>query len=198
MNRPRRATIQLPRPRRRGRLSVEEALAGRRSVREFRNRPLTRGQLSQLLWATQGVTTREGDRTVPSAGGLFPLEVYVASAEGLFHYEPEPHRLERLSGRDPRRAIHRLALEQAPLLKAPAVFILAAVYQRVVRRYEAESRRYVLIEVGHAAQNLLLQAVGLGLGSVVIGAFYDAELRKALRIPVSHRPLYLIAVGPPA
>ncbi len=167
-------------------------------MREYRERALTFRELSQLLWAAQGVTNEEGDRTAPSAGGLKPLELWVATAEGLFHYDPDGHRLGRRSTEDPRRAIYDSALEQEMILEAPAVFVFAAVFERTVRKYgQADSFRYVYLEAGHAAQNLLLQAVALGLGGVAIGSFWKARLRKGLGLPAKHEPVYIVAVGEP-
>ncbi len=192
------ALIELPAPRRRGPTSLEEALAGRRSIREFRDRALSRRELSQLLWALQGITSPEGDRAAPSAGGLLPLETYLGTREGFFHYQPARHRLRRLSPADPREAIYRAGLEQEPLLEAPAVFLIAALFSRTVRKYgEDDSPRYIFLEAGHAAQNLLLEAVALGLGALAVGAFYEEELIAALPLIRGHRPLYLIAAGEP-
>jgi len=189
--------IALPPPiTRRG--TLDRAIADRRSVREYRDEPLTDRQLSQLLWAVQGITARDGARSVPSAGALFPLEIYVATARGLHHYEPGQHRLRRRSDRDPRKALYRAALLQDAVRDAPAVFVIAAVYERIARKYGAErTPRYVHMEVGHAAQNLLLQATGLGLGGVPIGAFHDERIHQALRLPENHVPLYLVPIGRP-
>jgi SagB-type dehydrogenase family enzyme len=179
-------------------MSLEEALARRRSVREFTREVLTERELSQLLWAVQGTTHAGGLRTAPSAGALYPLELYVASAGGFYRYEPRPHQLVRLSDRDLRAAMRRAALDQEAISQAPAVFVIAAVYERISRKYgAARTPRYVHMEVGHAAQNLLLEAVALGLGGVPIGAFEDDALQKALGLPMDHRPLYLIPVGHP-
>jgi SagB-type dehydrogenase family enzyme len=189
-------TLVLPSPRLRGATSLEEALVARRSVRSFSGRDLSPEELSQLLWSAQGITNSEGDRTAPSAGGLLPLETYVVSAEGVFRYDPPAHRLERISHVDLRPQLFRAALEQEPVLRAPVTVVLAAVYQRTASKYGARrSRRYVHMEVGHAAQNLLLQAVALGLGAVVIGAFEDDRVQAALSLPADHQPLYLIPVG---
>lgn len=191
-------TIALPAPAREGRMSLEEAIARRHSVREFTKAVLNERELSQLLWATQGMTRPEGYRAAPSAGALYPLEVYVATPIGFYHYEPRPHQLKRLSDRDLRPAVYRAGLEQEPLLEAPAVFVIAAVYERTAQKYgQARTPRYVHMEAGHAAQNLLLQAVALGLGGVPIGAFHDDEVRSALSLPIDHRPIYLIPVGHP-
>ncbi len=191
-------TIALPAPQLEGRMSLEQALSRRRSVREFAKQPLNDREVSQLLWAAQGLTDSEGRRTAPSAGGLYPLEVFVATGEGFFHYEPRGHGLKRLSERDTRPAIHQAALAQDPILAAPAVFVLTAVFERTSRKYgPARTPRYVHMEAGHAAQNLLLEAVALGLGAVPIGAFDDSALHRALSLPADHLPLYLIPVGHP-
>ncbi|MHC4550163.1 MAG: SagB/ThcOx family dehydrogenase [Planctomycetota bacterium] len=188
----------LPAAVRKGGLPLREALAQRRSVREFEAAPLTREQIGQLLWAAQGITDARGYRTAPSAGALYPLEVYVATAEGVFHYRPHDHALARLSDQDVRVRIHAAALRQEPLQHAPAIFVVAGVYERTAKKYgPARSPRYVHLEAGHACQNLLLEAVALGLGAVPIGAFDDAALQRAVGLPRNHRPLYLIPTGRP-
>ncbi|MGD0011695.1 MAG: SagB/ThcOx family dehydrogenase [Terriglobia bacterium] len=190
--------LQLPLPERKRRMSLEEALAARRSVREFRREPITDRELSQLLWAAQGITTPEGLRTAPSAGALYPLDVWVATASGFYHYEPHKHRLTRHLERDLRPDIHRAALMQEAILQAPVVFVIAAVYERMAEKYgEQRTPRYVHMEAGHSAQNLLLEAVALGLGGVLIGAFNDREVERVLSLPADQKPLYLIPVGHP-
>jgi SagB-type dehydrogenase family enzyme len=178
-------------------MSVEEALRRRRSVREFDGTSLTDAQLGQLLWSAQGISG-DGLRTAPSAGALYPLEVYVATASGLGHYEPVAHRLTLRADRDLRADMRRAALDQAPIGEAPAVFVIAAVFERTERKYGRErSARYVAMEAGHAAENLLLEAVALGLGGVPVGAFDDERLASVLGLPAGERPLYLIPVGRP-
>ncbi len=190
--------VELPPPARTGRMSLEEALARRRSVRKLSDKPLSDRELSQLLWAAQGITHGEGLRTAPSAGALYPLEIYVATATGLFHYDPPRHQLHRRSELDLRPALYRAALSQEPVREAAAVFVVAAVYERTAQKYGADrSPRYVHLEAGHAAQNLLLQAVALGLGGVPMGAFRDAEIQKALSLPAGERSLYVIPIGHP-
>lgn len=191
--------IELPSPAHSSEMTLEEALGSRRSVREYSDQPLTTAELGQLLWAAQGTTSERGFRTAPSAGALYPLEVYLITAEGVFHYEPQDHQLRLMSQDDARPALYQAALQQEPVLRAPAVFILAAVYARTVKKYgEERSARYVQMEAGHAAQNLLLEATALGLGAVPIGAFHDQEVQKALGLPADHQPLYLIPIGHPA
>lgn len=188
--------ITLTKPLQKGAMSLEEALARRQSCREFRSKALTKNALSQLLWAAQGISRGGVYRTAPSAGALYPLEVYVATSEGFYHYEPRRHRLKRHLEDDLRPVIYGAGLEQEALLEAPAVFVIAGVYERAAQKYgKTRAVRYVQLEAGHAAQNLLLQAVTLGLGAVPIGAFEDARVHRALSLPEKHRPLYLIPVG---
>jgi SagB-type dehydrogenase family enzyme len=190
--------LELPAPELEGRMSLEQALAVRRSVREFTRQTLTERELSQLLWAAQGITRADGLRTAPSAGALYPLEVWVATASGFYHYEPHKHRLTQHLERDLRPEIYRSALMQEAILQAPAVFVIAAVYRRTAQKYgEQRTPRYVPMEAGHSAQNLLLEAVALGLGGVVIGAFNDREVERVLSLPAEQKPLYLIPVGHP-
>jgi SagB-type dehydrogenase family enzyme len=167
-------------------------------VREFKDEPLTLAELGQLLWAAQGVTNQYGFRTAPSAGALYPLEVYAVTREGAYHYEPQGHRLTVHLEGDLRQALYEAALRQDPVLDAPVVFVIAAVYGRTAAKYGAErSPRYVHLEAGHAAQNVLLQAVALNLGAVPIGAFYDERVQEVLKLPSDQQPLYLIPVGRP-
>ncbi len=189
-------SVPLPTPRSQGPLSLEETLARRRSVREFADTPLTLAELGQLLWAAQGLTHEAGLRTAPSAGALYPLEVYVVMREGVYRYDPARHRLIVHARGDARPALHAAALSQDAVRRAPATIVIAAVYARTARKYgEERAPRYVHLEAGHAAQNVLLQAVALGLGAVPIGAFYDDEVARVLALPAEYAPLYLIPVG---
>ena len=190
--------IELPAPDRKGGMSLGEALAVRRSVREFRPDPITYGELSQLLWAAQGITSSDGLRTAPSAGALYPLEVWVANASGLYHYDAREHRLTRQHEGDLRPDICRAAYGQEAILQAPVVSMIGAVYERTAHKYgEQRTPRYIHMEAGHAAQNLLLEAVALGLGGVLIGAFNDKEVERVLSLSPVQKPLYLIPVGHP-
>jgi SagB-type dehydrogenase family enzyme len=192
------AITLLPPPSLDGETSLEESLARRRSVRDFDDTPLTAAELGQLLWAAQGLTNERGLRTAPSAGALYPLELYLVTAEGVFHYEPHGHQLSAVRSDDRRAALYEAALSQEAVLRAPAVFVVTAVYARTEQKYGAErSPRYVHLEAGHAAQNLLLEAVALGLGAVPIGAFHDEQVQEALGLPPDHEPLYLIPAGHP-
>ena len=188
--------VTLPPPHTKGRLSLEEAIAARRSVREFLPDPLTVEQIAQLLWAMQGVTSAAGQRSAPSAGALYPLETYVATAEGLFHYEPVENRLTRQSHDDLRPALSHAAFSQKPVSEAPAVLVIAAIYARTEVKYgRTRGPRYVHMEAGHAAENALLEAVALGLAAVPVGAFDDARVHTVLGLPTEEVALYLIPVG---
>ncbi len=190
--------VALPSPRTTGPLALEEAMASRRSVRGFTGAELTSGEIGQLLWAAQGVTDAAGHRTAPSAGALYPLELDVVTADGLARYEPDGHRLVFRSLVDLRPALRLAALDQAAVEEAPVVIVISGVVERTAARYGAErAERYVALEAGHAAQNVLLEAVGLGLGAVPMGAFADEAVRRVLDLLDGESPLYLIPVGRP-
>jgi SagB-type dehydrogenase family enzyme len=188
----------LPRPRLTGSVSLEEAIARRASVREFAPQPLRIEEISQLLWAAQGITRDWGARSAPSAGALFPLELYLVTPEGLFLYLPDGHRLARLSGHDLRSPLARAALGQDAVEGAPAVVVITAVYSRSRARYGDRAVRFATLEAGHVAENLLLQAVALGLAALPVGAFDAGELTAVLDLPRGHEPVYLVAIGRPA
>jgi SagB-type dehydrogenase family enzyme len=195
-------SIALPAPRLKGEMSLEEAVSRRRSRREFKGSPLTLEQVSQVLWAAQGITDPGGLRAAPSAGALYPLDVYLVVGEaveelagGVYHYEPQDHTLERILERDVRRDLARLAAEQTFIAEAPLVLVITGEYERSSKKYSERAARYVHMEAGHVAQNVYLQAETLGLGTVVAGAFSDEELARASGLPTEHRPLYIMPVG---
>lgn len=193
-----RAIVVLPAPRRDGRLSLEAALQRRRSIRSFTRDSLSTSDVAQLLWAAQGITDPEGFRTAPSAGALYPLECYVATSSGVFRYEPASHRLRQHLGGDVRGSLASAAGGQSAVSEAAAVFVVTATYERTARKYGDErARRYAVLEAGHAAQNVLLEAVALGLGAVPVGAFDDEGVARLLRLAPGEAPLYLIPVGHP-
>ena len=188
----------LPEPATRGSVSVEEALARRRSVRDFLPTPLTEAQLAQLAWAAQGITDRHrGLRTAPSAGALYPIELYVVTADGVRRYDPRRHAFIAVVAGDRRKELARAAVNQAWLAQAPATFVVAAVFERTTRKYGERGIRYATIEVGHVCQNISLQAVALGLGSVSVGAFDDERVRRIIGAPPHHKPMCLVCVGRP-
>jgi len=193
--------IKLPEPRLDSQTSIESALCRRRSVREFDKKPLALPEVSQLLWAAQGLTGPEGKRTAPSAGALYPLEVYVVAGKagdlpaGVYRYRPEGHDLLLVAQGDQRAKLATAALGQDWLADAPVTIVLAAVFERTARRYRQRAERYVLMEVGHVAQNVHLQAVALDLGTVVVGAFDDAEVKQVLSLAANEQPLCLMPIG---
>ncbi len=192
-----RRVIQLPKPEMKGKMSLEEAMSKRASVREYRQRELTQEEIGQILWSAGGQTRPWGGRTVPSAGALYPLEIDLATPEGLFRYLPERHRLQPRATGNLLPKLAAAALHQNFVARAPAVVVISAVYERTKRRYGSRADRYVHMEAGHAAQNIHLEAVALGLGSVAVGAFDDGEVHRILGLGADEKPLYLIPVGEP-
>jgi SagB-type dehydrogenase family enzyme len=185
----------LPPPRTEGGSSLERAIAGRRSRRSFHPEPLSESQLGQLLWAAQGVTGPDGLRAAPSAVAAYPLELYVARAGGLARYLPGAHALECLGDEDLRPALREAAHDQESVTSAPAVFVFTAVYERSRAKLGSGADAFVHMDLGHAAENLLLQAEGLGLAGVPIAWLDGERAREALGVSDAETPLYLIPVG---
>lgn len=194
--------IKLPEPNYDSDTSVEQTLLGRRSVREYKNEPLTLTEVSQLLWAAQGITEpRRGFRTAPSAGALYPLEVYVVIgnvegvAEGVYKYRPPEHEIVKVRDEDVRDELTAAALGQTWVGDGSVVIVFSAVYERTTQKYGDRGIRYAHMEAGHAAQNVYLQAVSLNLGTGVVGAFKDDEVRSILNMSDEENPLYIMPVG---
>lgn len=193
--------IVLPEAKVEGLSSFEANLYGRRSVREFSEVPLSLATAGQLLWAAQGVTSAAGERTAPSAGALYPLELYLAAgsiegiAAGVYRYRPRDHTLRLHLAGDRRDKLAQAAFGQSALAGAAAILVVTAVYRRTSVKYGSRANRYVHMEVGHAAQNVYLQAESLRLGTVIIGAFEDERVRDVLELPRSETPLALLPVG---
>jgi len=191
--------IKLPPPKFKGEVSLEEVLKSRRSIRSYKDSPLTLEEVSQLVWAGQGITTGWGGRTAPSAGALYPLEIYLVVGKvegidcGVYHYQPQEHSLIKIEEGDRRGALFSSALFQSSVKEAPLSFVICAEYQRITKKYGKRGERYVHMEAGHVGQNICLQAQALGLATVVIGAFMDKAVKKVLG--VKEEPLYIIPVG---
>lgn len=187
----------LPKPKEKGSVSIEETLDKRKSVRDYKKAPLSMEEVSQLLWAGTGRNLYR--RTAPSAGATYPLEVYLVAGEvegvepGVYHYSIPKHHLEKVKDGDIRRSLSRAALEQRMIERAPVSVVIAADYHRTTGHYGQRGIRYVHMEVGHVGQNISLQAVALNMGTVMIGAFDDKQVKKVLS--VEEEPLYLIPVG---
>jgi SagB-type dehydrogenase family enzyme len=193
--------VKLPEPIYDSKTSVEKALHDRRSLRSYKNLAITLQDLSQLLWAAQGISGSGGRRTAPSAGALYPLELYVIAgnvtglSNGVYSYDPHKHALSRVLESDTRVELSRAALGQSSIQKAAAILVISAVYERVTVKYGERGIRYAHMEAGHAAENVFLQAVSLELGTVVIGAFHDEEVKAVLHLRGQEEPLYLMPVG---
>jgi len=189
-------TIPLPEPKIIGKMSVEEAIFRRRSERSFQPQELSMEQISQLLWAGQGITEKSwGFRAAPSAGALYPLTLYVVKKDGVFRYLPDGHKLLQISTEDKRPSLMRASLGQTAISEAPVVIVVAGNFRITEAKYGQRAYRYVNMEVGHVAENIHLQAVALGMVSVPIGAFWDDVVAKTLELPETQDPYYLIPVG---
>ncbi len=193
--------IQLPQPKQDSSTAIEKSLLLRRSISQYRNSPLTIEETGQLLWAAQGTTHGGYFRSAPSAGALYPLETYLVAgnvtglAPGVYRYLPQGHRLGLVLSGDVRRDLYGASLHQDPVLEAPASIVISAVFSRATGKYGNRGIRYSHMESGIAAQNVSLQAVSLGLGTVIIGAFEDDEVRRVLSMPKGENPMIIMPVG---
>jgi len=194
--------IKLPPSSFKGELSVEEAIKKRRSQRSFLDRSLSLSQVSQILWAAQGITEEGGfKRAAPSAGALYPLEIYLVVKnveeleKGVYHYHPQDHVISFVLKGNYQDTLARACLSQSFVAASPLCIVIAAEHERTSIKYGERGIRYVLMEVGHVGQNICLQAVALGLATCPVGAFMDEEVSRVLELPRRHRPLYVLAVG---
>ncbi|HEY3296598.1 MAG TPA: SagB/ThcOx family dehydrogenase [bacterium] len=194
-------TLVLPPPNFKSSFSVEQALHVRRSIREYTSDPLTLQQFSQLLWSCQGITSQEGFRTVPSAGAIFPLEIYAVVshvdglAPGIYHYLPglEAHVVEQIVLGDFGEKLFDLSTKQDFIKTVGVNLVLGTVTARMEKQYGGMALRYVLMEMGHAVQNVHLQAEALGLGSVAVGYLNEDAVKEMLRMESD--PLYMVSIG---
>jgi len=208
--------IQLPNARYESETSVEKALNMRRSIRTYAEAPLSISDVSQIFWAAQGITKKRekfptkwntkyewqgGYRTAPSAGALYPMELYliVGNVEGLskgvYKYIPKNHSLKKVIDGDKRTEIYDVALKQGSIKEGAALIVMAGVYERTSVKYGKRAERYVHMEVGFIGENVYLQGITLGIGTVMIGAFRDEELKKALDLPEDEHPLAIMPLG---
>ena len=193
--------VKLPEPCSTSDTSVETALSERRSIRDYSGENLTLEEVSQLLWAAQGITSPWGGRTAPSAGALYPLELYIVVGDvegidkGVYKYKPEEHELKKVKEGDIRAELADAAGGPECVRDAAIDIVFTAVYERTTGKYGGRGIRYVHIEVGHAAQNVYLQAVSLDLGTVVIGAFIDDQVKELVNAGEQENPLYIMPVG---
>jgi SagB-type dehydrogenase family enzyme len=199
--------VALSPPQIEGGMPIWEALRKRRSVRRFQDQPLQEQELSQLLWAGQGITQARqgfGLRTAPSAGALYPVETYLVIHQveglepGVYHYSVEKHELEQLTRGDFRVKIARAALDQDMAYRADCVFVWTAMFERAKWKYRQRAYRYIYLDAGHIAQNVALGAVALGLGSCPIAALYDDEVNALLDVDgTEESAVYMTVVGRP-
>ncbi len=193
--------INLPPPVYRSNTSIEEALLKRRSVRAYKNERMEIKDIAQLLWAAQGITSAEGSRTTPSAGALYPLEIYLVSGDinnlpaGVYHYTPLDHSLTLVEAGDKRKLLAASALMQGSISRSAGVIVISGVYARTTIKYFERGKKYVHMEAGQCSQNIYLQAVSLHIGTVVMGAFTDTLVKKVLKLPREAEPLYLMPIG---
>ena len=189
--------IKLPKPTINKDFSLDQAIAKRRSVRNFKKTNLTTEQISNLLWAAHGITdSKKGLRTTPSAGALYPLQIYLVKNDGAWVYLPRKHALEEINNQDIRTALFNACLRQKAVKSAPISIVITADYNVIAKKYGNDrAPRYTHIEVGHAAQNILLEATALGLAGVTIGAFNDTAIKKLLNLPENRVALLVIPIG---
>jgi len=198
-------SVTLPRPATESDTSLEAAIANRRSRREYGDQPLGRDDLGQLLWAAQGIAARlRGHRAAPSAGALYPLELYVVVGDpgvegvdtGVYRYRPRSHDLVQTSAEDVQAELRAAALDQDDVEDAAIDIVVCAVDERTTGKYgERGASRYVPMEAGHVGENVYLQAESRSLATVTIGAFEDERVRDLVGAPAAQRPLYVIPVG---
>lgn len=198
------APMKLPPSRTEGRISLEATIRERRTVRSFTSEPLTLEQVSQLFWAAQGITGNRGfKRAAPSAGALYPMDIYgvvgTGGVEGLtagiYHYDPQDHSLSMMLEGDFKNAVAKAALSQMWVASPPLDLVITAEYNRIAVKYGSRGVRYAMIEAGHIGQNIFLQAEALGMGAGIVGAFDDEALIRVMKIPRDHEPLLIMPVG---
>ena len=191
--------VVLPAPTTDGQTSLEEAIASRRSVKEFDEQPLTWAEIGQLMWAAQGITEPErGFRAAPSAGAMYPLHLYAVTPDGLYHYVPVGHKLERLPAAGALEVFRGVTASQGAIQKAPLTVIVTAAFEPLRERFGERAVGFVYIEAGHVGQNLQLQANVLGLGSLPVGGFDPARVAEVLSLPGDHTPIYTMPIGHPS
>lgn len=200
--------VKLPNPVFVGKLSFEAAVVRKHSVRELTRNPLTLAQVSQILWAANGnlpadAITGATTKVIPSAGGLYPLEVFLVCGQktvgevpaGVYQYNPQSNSLRAVATGDNRNLLAHAAHGQLFLAQAPVLVVIGAVFQRTTAKYGPRGMQYVYMDAGAANQNVFLQAESLGLHCATVGAFVDAQVVGALKLPAGVTPLMIVAVG---
>ncbi len=196
--------MNLPKPVTDGNVSLEQTIKNRRTIRSFESKSLGIEQLSQILWAAQGITEDRGfKRAAPSGGALYPMDIYTVTGSngvenlnpGIYHYEPANHSVNLITEGDLRNEVASASLWQSWMSRAPVNLVVTADYSRICSKYGERGVRYAMIEAGHVGQNIFLQAVAIGLGAGIVGAFDDNKLISIMNIPKNHEPLLVMPVG---
>ena len=196
--------MNLPKPRLKGDVSLEQAIKHRRTIRSYLSKPLTLEQLSQIFWAAQGITGDRGfKRSAPSGGALYPMDIYAVVGDngvkglkaGIYHYDPHQHAASLITEGDLRKDVARSSLSQMWMPKAPLNLVITSEYSRITSKYGTRGERYAMIEAGHIGQNIFLQAEALGLRAGIVGAFHDKDVNRVMKISRSHEPLLIMPVG---
>ncbi|MFO7963945.1 MAG: SagB/ThcOx family dehydrogenase [Desulfobacterales bacterium] len=197
--------MKLPAPRTDGPVSLEHTIQSRRTVRSFDSeRAISTEDLSQLLWSAQGITETGGfKRAAPSAGALYPLDIYAAVGSGsvngmeagVYRYDPASHGIHKITGSDVRKELAEAALHQMWMARAPVNVIITAEYSRITGKYGNRGIRYAHMEAGNVSQNLFLQAEAVGLKAGIVGAFNDRAVTRILQTPEAHEPVLIMPVG---
>lgn len=200
--------IKLPPPNLNGKMSVEAAIVGKKSIRNFSTAPLDIAQVSQMLWAANGNIPKDAiagatTKVIPSAGALYPLEVFLVTGkntvgtlpEGIYRYDAQKNALQKVAGGDNRNLLAHASLSQTFIARAPAIVVIAAIFERSTVRYGPRGFQYSYMEAGSANQNMYLQAESLGLRLATVGAFDDAQVAAVLKFTPNIKPLLVIPVG---
>lgn len=188
--------INLALPEVKGKVSLEECIEKRRSLRRFKDQPLSWDLVSQILWAADGITDKKREfRAAPSGGATYPLDIYAVVPSAIYFYEPYHHCLKLKIQGDFRSALAAAAWGQSFIAEAGLSVVIVALYDRITSRYGKRGIQYALQESGHIAQNVHLQAVALNLGSVPIGAFDEKEICEVIGLTSDEVPIYIIPVG---
>ena len=196
--------MNLPKPILKGDVSVEQAIKHRRTIRSYKSKPLTLEQLSQILWAAQGITGNRGyKRSAPSGGALYPMDIYAIVGDngvkglkaGIYHYDPHQHAALLITEGDLRKDVAKAALSQMWMARAPLNLVITSEYSRIMSKYGSRGERYAMIEAGHIGQNIFLQAEALGLRAGIVGAFHDKGVNRVMKINRAHEPLLIMPVG---
>lgn len=194
-------TIALPKPKLTSTMAVEEALAERRSRRVYSEEPVTVAELSQMLWAGQGITDPVGNkRTAPSARSVYFFTIFVVVRDveglepGLYEYLPVEHALGDMQMPTAGDALAESGVQEGAV-KAPVVFLLSSAYGKGAESMKAGAKSSALLEGGHIGQNLYLQAESLQMATVAMAGFDSAKVGSALKLDPAETVVYIYPFG---